>query len=133
MSQLTDKQVIKVIANNQLSNQNSTTLSDDSYLVEKLTNKVRIMWRRQKGEKCTQVNSESDVIPKGAQSFTFAECKVFKPNYESKLDIMVPEVFLNASVKAVFPIVINGGFATFKDRPMDKKAVEAYLADEVEA
>ena len=133
MSQLTDKQAMKVIANNQLSNQNSTTLSDDSYLVEKLTNKVRIMWRRKKGEKCTLVTDESQDIPKGAQSFTFAECKVFKPNYESKLDIMVPEVFLSASIKAVFPIVINNGFATFKDRPMDKKAVEAYLLDEVEA
>ena len=130
---LTDKQVINVIANNQLSNQNSTTLSDDSYLVEKLTNKVRIMWRRRKGERCTQVVSESDTIPKGAQSFTFAECKVFKPDYESKLDIMVPEVFLNAPTKSVFGIVINNGFATFKDRPMTKEAVEAYLTDEVAA
>ncbi len=133
MSGLTDKQAIAVIANNQLSNQNSTTLSDDSYLVEKLTTKVRIMYRTKKGEKCTLITDESQSVPKGAQSFTFAECKVFKPNYESKLDIMVPEVFLNASVKAVFPIVINKGFATFKDRPMSKEAVEAYLLDEVEA
>jgi len=133
MSQLTDKQAQSIISNNQLTNQNSTTLSDDNYLVEKLTNKVRIMYRKHKGEKCTPVTNENQEIPKGAQSFTFAECKVFKPNYESKLDIMVPEVFLSAPVKVVFSIVINKGFATFKDQPMTAEAVEAYLKDEVEA
>ena len=133
MSQMTDKKALAIIQKNELSNQNSTTLSDDNYLVEKLTTKVRIMYRTKKGEKCTPVIDEDQQIPKGAQSFTFAECRVFKPNYESKLDIMVPEVFLNASVKAVFPIVINNGFATFKDRPMSKEAIEAYLKDEVEA
>ena len=133
MSQMTDKSALAVIQKNDLSNQNSTTLTDDSYLVEKLSNKVRIMYRKNRNERCTLVTDESQTIPKGAQSFTFAECRVFKPNYESKLDIMVPEVFLSAPVKSVFPIVVNNSFATFKDRPMTKEAIEAYLADEVEA
>ena len=133
MPELTGEQVLKVIANNQLSNQNSTTLSDDNYLIEKTNNKFRCMWRTKKGEKCTPVKSEADVIPKGAQSFTFNVAKVSKPNYETTLDLMVPETFVNAPVKSVFQIVIKDGFATFKDQPMTKEAVKAYLADEVEA
>ena len=133
MSNLSSKDAKSIIETNQLSNQNSTTLEDDNYLVEKTTDKVRVLWRTKKGEKCTLAKGIKDTIPKGASSFIFADCKVFKPNYESKLDLMVPEVFLNAPVKSVFSIIIAKGFATFKDRPMDKKAVEAYLSDEVEA
>ena len=133
MADLKDKQVLKIIASNQLSNQNSTTLSDDNYLVEKLSDKVRIMYRMNKGEKCTPITSETQVIPKGAQSFCFAVCKVFKVNYESKLDIMIPESFINSSIKSVFGIVINKGFATFKDTPMTKEQVKEYLLDEVNA
>ena len=133
MSQLTDVQVSKIITDNQLSNQNSTSLSDDNYLVEKINKYARVMYRTKKGEKCTPITSEEQTVPKGAQSFTFAVCKVFKPDYETTLDLMIPQSFINAPIKAVFQIVINKGFATFKDQPMNEEAVKAYLLDEVAA
>ena len=133
MSQLTDVQVSKIITDNQLSNQNSVSLEDDSYLVEKITKNARVMYRMKKGEKCTPVTSVTQVIPKGAKSFTFMDCKVFKPNYEAKLDLMIPQSMLDAPIKSVFRIAIKDGFATFKDRTMTKEQVKKYLLDEVEA
>ena len=130
---LTGQQVLALIDKYELSNQNSTNLADGSYLVEKLTDKHRIMWRKKKGEKCTPVTSDKDEIPKGSQSFTFAECRVYTKDYEAKQEIMVPSVFISASAKSVFPIAVNKGYVTFDDRPLQKEAIESFLSDEIPA
>ena len=133
MSKLSSKQAINVITNNQLSNQNSTQVTDGVYLVEKINDKVRVLWRTKKGEKCTEVKTEQDVIPKGAQSFSFAMCKVFSTDYDNSLELMVPETFINAPTKSVFKMVSSGGFATFSDQKMKEEQVSSFLADEVKA
>ena len=128
-----DKKASEIIAKHSLNNQKSTSLVDDSYLVEKTNTDVSLMYRTKPGEKCTQVTSDTQEIPKGAQSFTFAVCRVFKTGYESTMRLMVPEMYLNASTKAIFAISVVDGFATFKDRPLTETQVNEYLSDEVEA
>lgn len=130
---LKDKKASEVIQKHKLNNQNSTSLLDDSYLVEKINNDVRLMYRKNRNEKCTLVTSESQIIPEGAQSFCFAKCKVFKTGYESTMDLMIPEMYLNSPVKSVFAISVNDGFATFKDRALTAQQVETYLSEEIQA
>ena len=133
MADLTGKQVLTLIDKYQLSNQNSTNIADGSYLVEKTNDKFRSMYRTKKGEKCTPITSDEQVIPKGAQVFTFSKCKVFTSDYESNTDLMVPEVFINASVKSVFMVTVDKSYASFKDRPATKEQIENQLTDEVPA
>ncbi len=133
MPSLKDKQAITIIEKYKLNNQESTTLTDDNYLVTKLSDNVRLMYRKSKNEKCTLITDSKQSVPEGAQSFAFAKVKVSKAGQESVLDLMVPSVFLSAPTKSTFPIIIKGGFATFKDRPMTKEEVATFLSDQVAA
>ena len=131
--ELTDKQIGSIIETNQLSNQNSINLSDGTYLVEKINNNARLLFRTKKGEKCTPVLTEDQVVPKGAQSFTFATCRLFTADYESTTEIMVPDLYLNAPNKTVFIITVNKGYSSFEDRPASEDKVSSFLATEIEA
>ena len=131
--ELTDKQISKIIESNQLSNQNSINLSDGLYLVEKTNNNARLLYRTKKGEKCTPVLTDSQDVPSGAQSFTFATCRLFTADYESTTELMVPDVYLNAPKKTVFMVTVNKGYASFEDRPASEDKVNSFLASEVDA
>ena len=130
---LTDSQVSKIIESNQLSNMNSISLADGLYLVEKTNNNARLLYRTKKGEKCTQVLTDSQEVPKGAQSFAFATCKVFTADYELNTEIMIPKSFIDASIKTVFVVTVNKGYATFKDRAATDDQVKSFLSPEIEA
>ena len=130
---LNDVQVSKIIERNQLSNMNSISLADGLYLVEKINTNVRLLYRTKKGEKCTPVLTDSQEVPKGAQSFAFATCRLFTSDYEVNMEIMIPKTFIDANIKTVFVVTVNNGFTTFKDRASSKEEQKSFLSPEIPA